>query len=73
MTVAKDDQVEILNPFGRDFYVKINGVVGAKVSTTRDKANTYADRVIRGLARLEPLEAKTVKELNSGEKPPYLS
>ena len=73
MTVSKDDQVVILNPQGGEFYVKINGVVGAKVSTTRDKANTYADRVVRGLVRFEPLGTSVIKALNCGEKPPYLS
>jgi len=63
-----DPQIEILNPRTREFYVKIDGVVGSKISTSHDKATTYAERVVKGLARLEPLGTSVLKHLSGGRK-----
>jgi hypothetical protein len=46
-------------------YVKMNGVVGSKGSVTQQKAELYADRVVKGLARFETLASNSVKLMQS--------
>lgn len=65
--------VDILNSVPNEFYVRINGVVGCKVSSTRDKANTYADRVLKGFVKFEPLNGKVIEDRARSGLPLYTS
>lgn len=58
--------------FGSSFYAKIGTVVSGKRSISWDDAHKHGERLVKGLARLEPLETKVLVQLEKQTKYSFL-